>query len=249
MSSTHETAIILAAGLGNRLRPLTDDRPKCLVRVLGKPIIVRMLEQLASSNVREATIVCGYRSDVLRAELGSETAGVKLKYIENEIYAETNSMYSLWMAREQLAAGTYVIEGDSLCGPGVIPALARCGTREAYWAGQQYRGDMDGCVLSESGPQKRIVKQEIERNPVPGDKPHQYKSTGILSVSPAYGAAFAQWLDEDVAAGNVNIYYDLVIGKHLDDLPIHIMDIGSEKWFEVDSVEDLRIAEALFQDA
>jgi choline kinase len=214
--------------------------------VLGKPIIVRMLEQLASCGVRVATIVDGYRSDMLRSSLGREFAGMTLEYIENTIYAETNSMYSLWMARETLATGAFVIEGDSLCGPGLVPALALCGTTQAFWAGQPYRGDMDGCVLTEEGEARRIIKQEIERNPVPGDKPHQYKSTGILSVSADYGSALAEWLDADVAAGNVNIYYDLVIGKHLQDKPIHIFDIGDEKWFEVDSVEDLRIAESLF---
>lgn len=246
MGASHTSAIILAAGLGNRLRPLTDDRPKCLVDMLGKPIILRMIEQLASVGVEKATIVCGYRSDVLRERLGASQSGIKFDYIENEIYAETNSMYSLWMAREQLAEGGYLIEGDAICGDGLIQELSRLGTDKALWAGQQYRGDMDGCVLTEAGPEKRIVKQEIERNPVPGDKPHQFKSTGILSVSADYGAAFAGWLDADVEAGNVNIYYDLVIAKHLEEKPIHIMDIGTEKWFEVDSVEDLQIAERIF---
>lgn len=247
MQARHTSAIILAAGLGNRLRPLTDDRPKCLVELLGKPIIARMIEQLSDVGVTDATIVCGYRSDVLRERLGSQLSGIAFTYIENEIYAETNSMYSLWMAREQLAQGGYLIEGDAICGPGLLSNLAERGTGKTLWAGQQYRGDMDGCVLTEAGPEQRIVKQEIERNPFPGEKPHQYKSTGILSVSEDYGAAFAQWLDEDVRAGNVNIYYDLVIGKHLEEKPIHIVDIGDEKWFEVDSVEDLRVAEALFQ--
>jgi choline kinase len=205
-----------------------------------------MIEQLAAVGVTDATIVCGYRSDVLRDRLGKELSGINFTYIENEIYAETNSMYSLWMAREQLALGSYLIEGDAICGPGLIRDLAARGTGKTLWAGQQYRGDMDGCVLTEAGPDKRIVKQEIERNPVPGDKPHQYKSTGILSVNADYGAAFTQWLDDDVNAGNVNIYYDLVIAKHLEEKPIHIVDIGDEKWFEVDSVEDLQIAERLF---
>ena len=93
----------------------------------------------------------------------------------------------------------------------------------------------------------RIVKQEIERNPTPGEKPHQFKSTGILSLSSEYGKVFAKWLDDDVREGNVNLYYDLVIAQHLDEEPIHIHDIGSEFWFEVDTVEDLAAAENLFR--
>jgi len=247
MNDSHKNAIILAAGLGNRIRPLTDDRPKCLVELLGKPILVRMFENLATVGVEDATIVCGYLADVLRSTLGAECCGIELQYIINDIYAETNSMYSLWMARKRLADGGFVIEGDAVCGPGFFRHLAEKGTKKAYWAGKQYHGEMDGCVLTETGKDMRIVKQEIERNPTPGEKPHQFKSTGILSLSSDYGKALAIWLDDDVAAGNVNIYHDLVIGKHLDEEPIHIHDIGPEPWFEVDTVDDLAMAEKLFR--
>lgn len=247
MNGSHKDAIILAAGLGNRLRPLTDNKPKCLVELLGKPILVRMFENLASIGVSNAVVVCGYREDVLRKELGIECCGIKIQYIINDIYAETNSMYSLWMAREQLAEGGFVIEGDAVSGPGLFRHLAKKGIEKAFWAGKRYYGEMDGCVLTETGKDMRIVKQEIERNPTPGEKPHQFKSTGILSISSDYGKAFAKWLDDDVNKGNVNIYYDLVIAKHLEDKAIHIHDIGDNRWFEVDTVEDLQEAEDLFR--
>ncbi|MBN1851636.1 MAG: phosphocholine cytidylyltransferase family protein [Pirellulales bacterium] len=246
MANSHTSAIILAAGLGNRLRPFTDDRPKCLVNFLGKPIIIRMIEQLSSVCVEEVTIVCGYCSDVLRKELGSKTCGIRVKYIENEKYAESNSMYSLWMAREQLARGGFVIEGDAVCGPRLIPGLAQRGVNQAFWAGQGYRGELDGCVLTRRVEDNRITKQEIVKNPVPGKKQNQYKSTGILSLSSDYGTSFTKWLDDDVAIGNINIYYDLVIAKHLEEKPIYIHDIGAEPWFEIDTIDDLAIAESRF---
>ncbi|MDY0168397.1 MAG: phosphocholine cytidylyltransferase family protein [Thermoguttaceae bacterium] len=249
MSLRHSRAIILAAGLGNRLRPLTNDRPKCLVDYLGKPIIVQMIEHLASVDVNYVTIVCGYRSDALRERLGKEHAGIALAYIDNPDYAATNSMYSLWLARGQLALGGFLIEGDAVCGPRLFKSLARMPTERAWWAGRAYAGEIDGCVLTAEPQSMRIVRQEIERNPVPGPKPGQYKSTGILSLSADYGQVLAEWLDTDVDAGNVNIYYDLVIGKHLDEKPIHIHDIGAEPWFEIDTVDDLRQAERLFRSA
>lgn len=246
MTMKHSSAIILAAGLGNRLRPLTNDRPKCLVNFLGKPIIVRMIEHLSSVGVKNITIVCGYRSDTLRERLKKEQIKTTLNYIENIDYATTNSMYSLWLAREQLAKGGFLIESDAVCDAGLITSLSRQGTANAHWAGRVYAGEIDGCVLTAEPQKMRIVKQEIERNPVPGPKPGQYKSTGILSLSADYGKALAEWLDEDVHRGNVNIYYDLVIGKHLAEKPVHIHNIGADLWFEIDTVEDLHQAEHLF---
>lgn len=249
MFAGHSSAIILAAGLGNRLRPLTHDRPKCLVNYLGRPIIVQMIEHLASVEVKGITIVCGYRSDTLRKRLGTEHAGIELSYIENPYYATTNSMYSLWLAREQLAQGGFLVEGDAVCGFGLIKSLAEVKTNRAWWAGRVYAGEIDGCVLTVEPQGMRIIGQEIERNPVPGPKPRQYKSTGILSLSADYGQALAKWLDEDVRAGNANIYYDLVIGKHLAEKPIHIHDIGDALWFEIDTIDDLHQAEHVFRNA
>lgn len=246
MNSSRENAVILAAGLGSRLMPLTKDRPKCMVELFGQPILIRMLDQLQAVGIRHVSIVCGYRADVLRKTIGRSFHGIQVKYVENEKYAQTNSMYSLWMAMSLLEQGGYIVEGDSICDQRLLENLARRESDTAYWAGRRYHGEIDGCVLTASGPQRRIVRQEIIRNPSPGEKPDQYKSTGILAVSADFGRALAQWLDDDVRRGNVDIYYDLVIGKHLSETPIHIFDIGSLPWFEVDTKEDLHEAERLF---
>ncbi|NLZ45548.1 MAG: phosphocholine cytidylyltransferase family protein [Clostridiales bacterium] len=247
MLNRQSSAIILAAGLGNRLKPLTDDKPKCLVEFLGKPFLIRMIEQLSLVQVENITIVCGYLSNVLRKFCGKEVNGIKIEYIENFNYANTNSMYSLWLAREKLSKGCYLIEGDTVCNQELITSLSQLGTENSFWAGRSYSGEFDGCILSVDPKSRCIVKQEIERNPIPGPKPNQYKSTGILSISAEYGQELSTWLDSDVQAGNINIYYDLVIGKHLSDKPIYIFDIGKELWFEVDTVEDLHKAEQIFK--
>lgn len=246
MIISHSLAIILAAGSGSRLRPLTDDKPKCLVDFLGEPIIMRMINCLSMVGVENVVVVCGYKSDVLRKRLGENYAGVNIKYIENNIYDITNNMYSLWLAREYLYNGCYLIEGDIVCNRDVIDLMRQKGKNCSFWAGRRYHGDMDGCVLTENGEEKRIVKLQFERNPMPGEKPHQYKSTGILIINSDYGKKLAQWLDEDVKNGNTNIYYDLVISKHLEEKPIHIIDIDDKKWFEIDNFEDLKLAKEIF---
>lgn len=183
----HSSAIILAAGLGNRLRPLTDDKPKCLVDFLNKPIIVQMIEHLSGVGVKNITIVCGYKADVLRNVLGANQIGVSLNYIDNFDFATTNSMYSLLLAKDQLAQGTYLVEGDTVCGKELIVALSKTDTDKTWWAGQVYTGKIDGSVLTIEPQTSRVIKQEIVRNPIEGDKPNQYKSAGILSISTKYG--------------------------------------------------------------
>jgi len=247
MSNKHSSAIILAAGLGSRLRPLTDNTPKCLVNFLGKPIIVRMIEQLSLIEVKNITIVCGYCSEVLQNYCGKKLAGIDINYIENKDFASTNSMYSLWLARNELSKGCYLIEGDTVCDQGLFTSLSNLNPDNSYWAGQPYYGNIDGCVLTVEPQTMRIAKLEIERNPIPGPKQNQFKSTGILSLSADYGKTLSIWLDVDVEIGNVNLYYDLIIGKHLIDKSIHIYNIASEPWFEIDSVDDLIKAEQIFQ--
>ena len=90
--------IILAAGQGTRLRPLTDDRPKCMVEVNGRSIIDRQLDTMFACGIKEEdiTIIAGYRGDVLKAKF----AGTQMKFIINEAYETTNMVCSLMCARE-----------------------------------------------------------------------------------------------------------------------------------------------------
>jgi hypothetical protein len=76
---------------------------------------------------------------------------------------------------------------------------------------------------------------------------NQYKSTGVLKITSEYGELFSQWLDDDVQRGEVQIYYDIVIARHLEDAPIYIFDVTGSKWVEIDNLDDLRLAEAEFR--
>lgn len=93
----NQKLIFLAAGLGSRLRPLTDDRPKCMVKVSGKAIISHLLDNLDDKWTSETTIVTGYKSDILVNYLGE-----KYNYVHNELYEQTNMLYSFWLALKEL---------------------------------------------------------------------------------------------------------------------------------------------------
>jgi len=235
-------AIILAAGVGSRLMPLTADKPKCMVDVCGKPILVRMLEHLESIGVGEATIVHGYKGECIQDVVGTRFGRVAIDYLENPDFKDTNSMYSLWLAREVLEQGCLVIEGDAICERHVLELLGEKRGLGSFWAGKVFDGTIDGCVLTtdDSG---RIVQQDIIRDPEKKKYSNKYKSAGMLSLGADYGRSLSSWLTQAVETGQVNKYYDLIIGSNLSVCPIQIMDIGNIFWYEIDTVEDLTLVE------
>lgn len=100
-------AIILAAGMGTRLRPLTNDRPKCLVEVLGEPLIERQIRFLHEAEIKEIVLVSGYKAE--RLEFLKEKYGVII--VENSQYDTCNNIYSLFVS-QQYFSDTYILEGD-----------------------------------------------------------------------------------------------------------------------------------------
>ena len=105
-------AIILAAGTGSRLGPFTENNPKCLALINGVPILINMLTHLSDVGVEEAVIVVGYLKEKIYDKVGNSFNGMKISYIESDLYATTNNMYSLWLAREHLTEDIVLLESD-----------------------------------------------------------------------------------------------------------------------------------------
>lgn len=231
-------AVILAAGLGSRLRPLTDMAPKCLTEINGIPLITRAVAALGSAGVQSATIIIGYLGAAVQRALGDSMAGVAIRYIENPAYAGTNTARSLALAGDALRAGAYVIEGDVVFEPEIL----RLGdTRRPTWFTDTFPPGMTGSqfLTDEAG---RIVFHNIVRDraaPVPSSA---LKSCGLLRLTPEYGALLAEWLKSSRA----DEYYDDVIRRHLPDAPVYAALVGSYRWWEIDDADDLAEAERRF---
>ena len=103
-------AVILAAGLGSRLKPLTEEIPKCLTEVNGRAILEHILNILERNGIEETVIVIGHLGNAVIDKIGHKYHHMKITYIWNEVYEKTNSMYSAWLAREYLEQGALLIE-------------------------------------------------------------------------------------------------------------------------------------------
>lgn len=245
-----DTAVILAAGLGSRLKPLTDTMPKCLIEVKGKSILLNTLDHLSSVGVKEAVILVGYLAEMIKEKVGEFYQGLKIRYIENEIYDKTNNMYSLWLAKDYLKHGVILIEGDSFFEKEVLRRVLNPDDR-SYWAADRFDSFKDGCMLTsnENGAITRIeiIRRKGNEESFYGENNH--KSGDVLKITPQFGEMFSEWLDQEVQQGNVNIYYDLVLAKHLSDAQIFICNINGLRWMEIDNYNDLRAAEKIFSNS
>lgn len=240
-------AIILAAGKGSRLAPLTDRVPKPLVEVNGKPIIVNALENLAAVGVKDVYIVKGYLADVLELQLGSNFKNLNLHYILNKDYANNNSMYSLWLGMKVIGQGEdiLVLEGDVFFEKSVLNNLS---ASSISWFGDSNETQLDGCYLKAEGSlvkEIKICRNSEQRVEVAGLT--FLKSVGILAIKKKVFNDVIRILEDGIANNKSNLYYDLIFAENLKNFFITAQDICGKKWFEIDSPDDLAICEQIFK--
>ncbi|MBU9848562.1 sugar phosphate nucleotidyltransferase, partial [Rahnella aceris] len=107
-------AIILAAGLGSRLRPITNDRPKAMVTMLEEPTLFRTIKQLMDVGIKEVTIVVGYKQEMVIKEINKYFGEGKIKFIKNEIFGESGTALSFYLAAKETDSDVLMLEGDVL---------------------------------------------------------------------------------------------------------------------------------------
>jgi hypothetical protein len=156
-------------------------------------------------------------------------------------------MYSTLLAASALERGGYLIEGDIICSDAAVDRLIGAGADGSSWAaspwtsghtGSRLRADADG----------RIVAQEIRRAPTPGS-PGLWKSAGMLKLDARGASALLGRLREEADAGNRGLYYDDVVGRHVDRFELRILDLSGAPWAEIDDLRDLAAARELFEAA
>lgn len=118
------TAVILAAGMASRLRPLTDDRPKCLLSVGGKTLLQRTVDNLLENGISRLIVVTGYLSGMIRAFLTENYPGLDITFIDNTDYQTTNNIYSLWLTKPHVAGHEFLLlDSDILFDSRIISRL------------------------------------------------------------------------------------------------------------------------------
>ena len=241
-------AIILAAGMGKRLKQLTNNNTKCMVKVNGVTMIERMLSQLDKLNLSNITVVVGYKGKELQEYISTLNIKTKINYVENEIYDKTNNIYSLYLARHcLLQEDTLLLESDLIFEDSVLekivndpyPSLALVAKYESW---------MDGTVvtLDEENNITRFLDKKAFKFE---DIQNYYKTVNIYKFSKEFSAShYVPFLEAYSKALGDNEYYEQVLKviTLLDKPEIKATKLGNESWYEIDDVQDLDIAESIF---
>jgi histidinol-phosphate/aromatic aminotransferase/cobyric acid decarboxylase-like protein/CTP:phosphocholine cytidylyltransferase-like protein len=243
-------ALILAAGYGRRMRPLTDARHKTLLPIGGGTIIDRILDGLAERSVTPITIVTGYRRDELVDHVAEYFPSLDVRFVHNAEYEQTNNIHSMALAFEEMAFDDDVllIESDLIYEPRVLDRLLSS-PHENVALVDHYRAGMDGTVvtLGDTG----LITQVIPPSLQPSDFSFtdKYKTLNIYR----FGAGFCKdylgrLLTYYTRAFDRNCYYELILGIliYMQQAEVHADVIDDELWAEVDDPNDLRIAEFTF---
>ena len=244
-------AIILAAGMGKRLGELTKDNTKCMVPVNGIRLIDRMLTQLSALQLNRVVIVVGYQGENLIRHIGNRYEGqLKIEYIHNPIYDKTNNIYSLGLAKAQMQEDdTLLLESDLIFDSAMLnliishpyPNLALVAKYETWMDGTMVRLSDDNDIVSFI-PKKAFKYAEAA---------HYYKTCNIYKFSREFSCnQYVPFLEAYSKAMGNNEYYEQVLRvlTALDRSDLKALSITNEKWYEIDDVQDLDIAETLFSD-
>jgi choline kinase len=237
-------AVILAAGQGVRLRPMTEDCPKCLVKVQGKPMLEYQLEALVAAGVSDCVIVVGYLGAQVRHTYGDDFQGMRLRYVNNPVYDQTNNIYSLWLARGHVSDDVLLLESDLVFDPALLVDLLRT-PGENVAVVDHFQPFMNGTVILANGDRARAMV--LKRDQQPGfDLSVALKTVNIYKFSYAtVSDLLMPALEEYVMQGQTDDYYEMVIANAVADgsMELDVLRMGSRVWAEIDTVEELADAE------
>ena len=243
-------AIILAAGLGKRLKQLTKDNTKCMVEVNGVTLIERMLRILDRKCLSRIVIVVGYEGRKLMDFINSLNIDTPVRFIDNQVYNRTNNIYSLALAKEYLVSeDTLILESDLIFDEGVVDALMQ-DERETLVLADKFESWMDGTclIVDENDCICDLISGKYLKF---SEKEKYYKTVNIYKFSQHFSKkTYVPFLQAyETAMGN-NEYYESVIKliALLDTKEIRVKRLSGQTWYEIDHIQDLDIASSLFLD-
>ena len=232
--------VILAAGMAKRLRPLTDEKPKCLLEVGGKTLLQRTVDAMISAGIKKFVVVTGYRENMIREFLTARYPQYTINFIDNPDYEHNNNIFSLWLAMEKLH-GTEVLlmDSDILCDPEAVRRVARK-TVPALAMQQHELGEEEMKIVVDA--EGRIT--EISKTCSPKDAIGE--SVGIEKMTEEYTEAIYQELRKMILdEGLIDIFYERAFERLIPQgHTFEVVDTTDLFSYELDTPEDLEKASA-----
>jgi len=239
------TALLLAAGVGARLAPLTNSRPKCLVSIAGTPILERLVRALDGHGIDRLVIVVGYRAEMIRAYLGESFGGIAVEYVFSPLFATTNTLYSLWLARDLIDEPLLVIESDVVFDEPLLVPLLRSNriavSRQLPWMNSStVTLDARGIVSAYFSQPPGVYDHSVDAD--------RFVTVNICSLGRDAWREVGVRLDRHVGAGHTGSFHDIVFSEMIADgsMVLPAVIFPAERWYEIDAPADRDAAELVF---
>lgn len=233
--------VILAAGMAKRLRPLTDTKPKCLLKVGERTLLERTVDAMAAAGITEFVVVTGYLDHMIRDFLTSHFSFFTFHFLDNADYAHNNNIYSLWMAGQMVRGQEFLLmDSDILCDPAAVLRIAS--EKEAALAVNRHElGEEEMKVVVDS--EMRIT--EISKTCRPEDA--MGESVGIEKMTAAYSEALFRELDQMILKeGLIDIFYERAFERLIPQgHTFRVIDTTDYFSYELDTPEDFQRAQEL----
>lgn len=246
-------AVMLAAGMGKRLKKYTKDNTKCMLKIENKTLIERAIEALLAAGVKKFVIVAGYKRENLKKYLLEECKNPKIKemeikFIDNPIYDKTNNIYSLSLAEEELLKDdTILLESDLIYDYDLIKKLIESKEKNLV-AVAPYEQWMDGTVIKIDNDGN--VLEFIEKKDFSYEQLKEYyKTINVYKFDKEFiRRKLLPFLKAYIQAYGENEYYELVLKiiAHISRSQLKALKISNLNWYEIDDIQDLNIAKCIF---
>jgi choline kinase len=233
--------VILAAGMAKRLRPLTNDKPKCLLKVGERTLLERTVDAMRQCGITEFVVVTGYCADQIRDFLTAHYPQTTFHFLHNADYEHNNNIYSLWMSGQVVRGREFLLmDSDILCDPAAVVRIAS--EQESALAVNRHElGEEEMKVVVDAD--YRIT--EISKTCLPEDA--MGESVGIEHITPEYSEALFQELDLMIEQeGLIDIFYERAFERLIPQgHTFRVVDTTPYFSYELDTPEDFQRAQEL----
>ncbi|MEW5686129.1 MAG: phosphocholine cytidylyltransferase family protein [Pseudomonadota bacterium] len=227
-------AIILAAGQGKRLLPLTEARPKCLVELSGKSLLAWQLTRLQAAGVEEAVVVTGFRADAVEAEVARLGLSMPVRLRFNPFYTVSDNTASCWIVRDAFEGQVLLLNGDTLFGEGIAEKLLAAPPAEiTVTIDRKAAYDADDMKVLTDGGRLRAIGKTIEA--------YDAESIGFLRFSPEGAAKFVAGVEQVLQKpeGLRRWYLSVIDELARSGVDVRVCSIEGLEWGEMDFPQDV----------
>ncbi len=233
--------VILAAGMAKRLRPLTDERPKCLLKIGERTLLQRTVDALVAAGISELVVVTGYRADQIRTLLDEHYPQLTIHFIHNADYEHNNNIYSLWMTRPYTDGREFLLsDSDILFDPQIIPAVLRT-EGNALALNRHELGEEEIKVIVDADNRVTEISKVCSIEQAIGE------SVGFEKMTAEYSTALFRELEQMIEReGLIDVFYERAFERLIPQgHTFRIVDTTRYFSIELDTVDDFHNAQQL----